>query len=233
PQSQTADQNFTFNMRFPGQYLDKETGTLYNYYRTYNPATGRYLQSDPIGLNGGTNTYGYVEANSLSKSDPKGLYSWSDVPEAWDHYCDGTGTNWYTGFGSLNWGDTEASIGEKIKAMVGGNCKDTTIPVEFTSPGQTAGADAWIVGRHSVATRGSIQLNCDCSWKFSGDMSSARGHDPYDFDASNRGVVAETATAVGRASCKTRAKPFKIFITGSKALSLGGKINGQSKCCEK
>ncbi|WP_301100251.1 Ig-like domain-containing protein, partial [Propionivibrio sp.] len=41
--------NFTLNLRFPGQYYDRETNTHYNYYRDYNPETGRYLQSDPIG----------------------------------------------------------------------------------------------------------------------------------------------------------------------------------------
>lgn len=75
PQAQTESQRFVLNLRFPGQYLDKETGTFYNYHRTYNPASGRYLQSDPIGLAGGLNTYGYVEANPLSKTDPMGLSS--------------------------------------------------------------------------------------------------------------------------------------------------------------
>ncbi|WP_304352225.1 RHS repeat domain-containing protein [Comamonas testosteroni] len=60
-------------LRFPGQIRDDETGLNYNYFRDYDPETGRYVQSDPIGLLGGTNTFAYVDANPLMFVDPLGL----------------------------------------------------------------------------------------------------------------------------------------------------------------
>lgn len=64
---------FEFPLRFPGQYADKETGLAYNMARDYSTEIGRYVQSDPIGLVGGLNTYLYVHADPLSRIDPKGL----------------------------------------------------------------------------------------------------------------------------------------------------------------
>ena len=53
-------------------YQDQETNTHYNYFRDYEPAIGRYVQSDPIGLAGGINTYTYVGSNPLGVTDPTG-----------------------------------------------------------------------------------------------------------------------------------------------------------------
>ncbi|SEP83996.1 RHS repeat-associated core domain-containing protein [Pseudomonas cuatrocienegasensis] len=68
-----ASGSLSVNLRFPGQYFDQETGLHYNYFRDYDPETGRYVESDPIGLQGGLNTYGYVEGNPVNFIDPLGL----------------------------------------------------------------------------------------------------------------------------------------------------------------
>jgi RHS repeat-associated protein len=61
-------------LRFPGQYYDSETGLHYNGFRYYDPQSGRYLTSDPIGLDGGLNAYLYANANPLLFIDPDGLF---------------------------------------------------------------------------------------------------------------------------------------------------------------
>jgi RHS repeat-associated protein len=66
----------TTSLRFAGQVHDPETGLHHNYFRDYDPTTGRYVESDPIGLEGGINTYAYVLGNPLVYYDRYGLESY-------------------------------------------------------------------------------------------------------------------------------------------------------------
>jgi RHS repeat-associated protein len=68
-----------FDLRFPGQSFDAEDNSHWNVTRSYTPATGRYLQSDTIGLAGGINTYAYVLNNPATNVDPTGTCADSDV----------------------------------------------------------------------------------------------------------------------------------------------------------
>jgi RHS repeat-associated protein len=65
--------SFVYNLRFPGQYSLNESGLYYNYFRDYDPQMGRYLESDPIGLQAAINTYAYVGNDPLWVADPQGL----------------------------------------------------------------------------------------------------------------------------------------------------------------
>ncbi|EOB7510463.1 RHS repeat-associated core domain-containing protein, partial [Providencia stuartii] len=68
----TGEFNSEQNLRFQGQYFDKETGLHYNTFRYYAPDLGRFTQQDPIGLAGGLNLYQYAP-NPLTWIDPWGL----------------------------------------------------------------------------------------------------------------------------------------------------------------
>ena len=90
------------NLRFPGQYFDRETGMHYNYFRDYDPSTGRYIEADPIGLEGGTNPYLYAEANPLMYTDPLGLWAWGDpLPQGVVDFSAGFGDT--LSFGATDW----------------------------------------------------------------------------------------------------------------------------------
>jgi RHS repeat-associated protein len=219
--------------RYTAREYDPETGLHYYRARYYEIENGRFLSEDPIRYEAGLNFFAYVNNRPTTLMDPNGLdaFTSGDFWAAWEHYCDGSGAPWTVSFSSVNWGDTQNNLSIKIKGMLGAGCAARTIPINLTHfEAHTSGNDAGIIGRHSVNVSGTVQVNCDCSWTFNGNMSSSLGFDTYDFNSSNRGIVGESKVFVGRNRCPLKGKPFNIKLPGSLGLVLSGKLDGASTC---
>ncbi|WP_141696723.1 RHS repeat-associated core domain-containing protein, partial [Xanthomonas graminis] len=84
---------FSLDMRYPGQLYDSASGLNQNVFRDYDPVSGRYIQSDPIGLDGGVSTFSYAGSQPFSAADPFGL-EWEpagdEVPGWWNKIWVGT-----------------------------------------------------------------------------------------------------------------------------------------------
>jgi RHS repeat-associated protein len=85
----TAAAEFWHRLRFPGQVYDSESKLHSNGQRDYDPRLGRYLESDPIGLEGGINTYAYANNNPVNSVDPSGAVA--ETP--WDAFNVGLGVS--------------------------------------------------------------------------------------------------------------------------------------------
>ena len=111
----------TYNLRFPGQYADSETGSNYNGMRDYDPWAGRYVQADPIGLGGGLSRYTYVGASPLNNTDPLGLLGMDSVAGAALGLLGGgfvNGFNYYSQGCSFSKGFLNGAIGGAIGGAV-------------------------------------------------------------------------------------------------------------------
>ena len=140
-----------FNLRYPGQYFDAESGLHYNYFRSYDPRTGRYTQGDPIGLDGGWNRFAYVGGNPLSFTDPQGLCPWCAAGLAIGVWAN-IGSQLYANGG--NWG------GLDYKAVV----------FSGLAGAASGGQGTWATG---FRTAGSIAANTIGSGAISGAQQAA------------------------------------------------------------
>ena len=94
---------YVFDMRFPGQRFDSVTGLHQNGWRDYDPLSGRYVQSDPIGLAGGISTYAYVGSNPYQRGDRDGLRADMDLCAGLSaEACMAMGTNFLPDYVVIN-----------------------------------------------------------------------------------------------------------------------------------
>jgi RHS repeat-associated protein len=191
-QSPTSS-GYTYNLRFPGQYYDAETGINYNVNRDYDSTTGRYVESDPIGLFGGqVSTYAYVGGDPLDNVDPFGLATMVLVGGATAGNPFGHVALAFTGQGVYSYGTPE-DFGSSTTDYLAKQAtyRSTTAYVLNTTPEQEQKMIDYLQGNYSPQSGGKYSvLSHDCATAANGALSAAGiGDDIIDGAAQAGGIL--------------------------------------------
>jgi RHS repeat-associated protein len=165
------------NLRFPGQYYDVETGLHYNYFRDYNSSIGRYVQSDPVGLIGGLNTYLYSLNNPITLKDPYGLWTFGYS----GNFTFGAGHGQTHGVNIVVGYSKEHGITADIQRVIG-----------F---GLHLGADIGISGNIEITNASQVSDLCGPGYQYGGSVG--RTTTPFAYEAAFIGSDAYSGVSFG------------------------------------
>jgi len=187
--------HFSYILRFPGQVADQEPGLRYNYYRDYDARRGRYTESDPIGLHGGTNTYAYADGSPAGFVDPLGLDPAQGTQTSCQNLAEslGFGPNFQAPSSSPPPViDDSWSIGTGVTLATNGT---------LVLRGYVGVAGSRVIGGRSVgATMGELSTHANVLGALGVGVSGYQAYDAYSKGDNGGAALATTDGAVGVAA---------------------------------